>query len=369
MKKILIPILWIAFYLNPLSAQIKKGSWFIGGNGGLYQSTLMDKNGRPTSSLKFENLYLNPELGYFITNHWITGARAGISLLTISFTDINGQAQRQTNHESYSFEPFTRIYFNPQHRFKLFYELSAGSFLSKYNNVVPALDSLRHVTSFVIGSSIGANYFLTDNIAIEGFINYYFYNKTQYARNTIETSFPKFIFNPTFKMRLFLNTKAETMESAQKHFEKGNLTYGIRMNLFLNNNNEFNASTFTPNIGYFLMNNLMIGSEFSLYSASSGTVGVVFMPEVRYYQPLSRLTQGFGRLIYRSTYSVNNQIGTASAFKRQELEIGVGINRFLATNISVQSSLNAAIITDNLSSSIEFKPNLKIGFQYFMNKK
>jgi hypothetical protein len=56
-------------------------------------------------------------------------------------------------------------------------------------------------------------------------------------------------------------------------------------------------------------------------------------------------------------------------FKRQELEIGVGINRFLAPNISVQSSLNAAIVTDNLSSSIEFKPNLRIGFQYFMSKK
>jgi hypothetical protein len=143
MKKILMPILLIALYLNPLQAQIKQGSWLVGGTGSLYQTRFFDKIGKFNTSFKYENISLNPELGYFMTNHWMIGARAGIGLLTTSFTDINGQAQQQTSYESYSFEPFTRIYFNPQHRFKLFYEFSAGSFMSKHNNVVAALDSLR----------------------------------------------------------------------------------------------------------------------------------------------------------------------------------------------------------------------------------
>jgi hypothetical protein len=367
MKKILMPIVLIALYLNPLAAQIKQGSWMIGGNGNFYQTHFLDKTGRSNSSFKYKNVYLNTELGYFVTNYWMLGVRVGASLSSTTFENLSGQTQRQTNYESYSLEPFTRIYFTPQHRFKLFYELSGGGFMAKSKDVLR--DSMSRRGGFSMGNSIGADYFLTDNIAIEGFINYNFYTKIQYADRIEETAFAKFIWNPTFRIRLFLNTKGETIGLSEKYFEKGNLTYGIRMNLLLNDNNRFNTSNFTPSFGYFVMDNLMIGSEFSIYYAPNSIFGVYLMPEVRYYQPLSRLTQWFGRMRFSSTYSVDNGNGFVSKFRRHETEMGVGLNRFLAPNISVQSSVNVAISANNLSSIFEIRPNLRIGFQYFMSKK
>jgi hypothetical protein len=369
MKKILIPILWIGLYLNPIHAQIQKGSWLVGGSGTLYQSRFLDRAMQFNSSFRSEILYLSPELGYFVTNRWLVGMRLGISLSKTSFTTLAGQVQQQINYESYSFEPFTRIYFNPQHRFKCFYELYGGRFTNKNRTFISFLDTMRPQSGLALGNSIGVNYFLTDNIAIEGSINYYFYNKRQYSNRMEETVLPKLGFNPAFRMRLFLNTKSATIESVQKYFGKGNLTYGLRMNLVLNRMDEFTASTFTPSIGYFLMDNLMIGSEFSMNYAPNSNFGVHLMPEVRYYQPISRLTQWFGRMLFLSTYSSSKLGSFTSKFRTQEVEMGIGLNRFLAPNISVQGSGNIAISTDNLNSSIEFRPNLRIGFQYFMNKK
>jgi hypothetical protein len=366
MKKMLISILWIALYLNPLQAQIKKGSWMIGGSGALRQSRFLDRTGKFSSFFKAESLFLNPELGYFVTNHWMIGVSASMSLTQNTFMGINPQ---EITYESYTLEPFTRLYITPKRRFKLFYEGSIGGSVSKQKGVFNAPDSVRRQTGFSIGNAIGADYFLTDNIAIEGFMNYNFYNRLNLGNSIVETAFPKFIINPTFRMRLFLNTKGETMESTQKYFEKGNWTCGIRMNFALTEGDKFQISTFTPHIGYFVMDNLMIGSEFSLYYEQNLILGMHLMPEVRYYQPIARLTHGFVSMRLLSMYSKHDALGFMSKFRRQEWAMGLGINRFIAPNITVLSALNVAISKSSFDTGFEFIPQLRIGFQYFMSKK
>jgi outer membrane protein W len=360
MNKILIPILLIALYLTPVSAQIKKGSWLVGGGLRLSQSSLLSG-----TQFKYESTYLTPEFGYFMTDRCMIGARTGMSFFAITTDNI---AQQTTKYESYLLEPYARLYFNLQHRFKPFYEFSMTTSKAKSNNSPNSYN--WNLSQFAIGSRIGADYFLTDNIAIEGFINYSFYNKLQYATGSETTILPKFMLNPSFLMRLFLNTKGETIGLSQKYFAKGNLTYGVRMNWHLSGGDKLNTSTFTPNIGYFVMDNLMIGSEFSIYYAPNYGYGMHFSPKIQYYQPLSKWTQWFGQMLFTSAYSTTRVIG-GSDFKLRTLdfEAGLGINRFLAPNISVQATLNLALSTNNLTGNVELKPNLKIGFQYFMSKK
>jgi opacity protein-like surface antigen len=361
MKKVFLLTLLTTLFWSSSTAQIKKGSWLVGGGLGLSQSSLLRG-----SQFKYESTYLIPEFGYFMTNRWMIGARAGMSLFTTD--NIAGQNQQKINYESYLLEPYARLYFNLQHRLKPFYEFSITASKTKFNNITNLDDSkLRH---FAIGSSIGADYFLTDNIAIEGFINYSFYNKTQYIAGIETTTLPKFILNPSFLMRLFLNTKGETIGLSKKYFAKGNLTYGVRMNWYLSSSDKLNTSTFTPNVGYFVMDNLMVGSEFSIYYAPDRAFGIHFKPEIRYYQPLSHLTQWFGRMLFSHNYSTTRVIGGSDfKFKTLDFEAGLGINRFLAPNISVQTTLNLELLTNNLTEHVELKPNLKVGFQYFMSKK
>ena len=274
MKKVLIPILLIAIYLNPLLAQIKQGSWMIGGG--------MGSNRQPS----FFRAWTNPKLGYFITDRLLMGAAIHFEWtepapnLVFSVRSINTQLL-----------PFARFYFTPMHRFKFFNEVEA-EWLSDYAKTLTApsrfINTWSKHSKFWLRNRFGLNYFLSDNIAVEVQLPYTIYHKEDsisFWQPQKEYSFPKFTFSPTFRMRLFLNTAKQSGDVlAEKYLKKGNRTYGIQGNISLGANS---LSILAPNIGYFITDKCMIGSKLWIFIPDKGDIGATIGPEIRFYQPMN----------------------------------------------------------------------------------
>jgi hypothetical protein len=346
MKKILMPIVLIALSLNPLAAQIKKGSWMIGGSMGL---------NRLTTPL---NGWINPKLGYFITDRVLIGAAANVESY-----DYNPNALYATKQIQTQILPFARFYFTPTHRFKFFNEIEA-EWSSNYNKVInspfPTVDNWSKYDKFWLRNHFGVNYFLSDNIAVEAYLPYILYYKEDsisFLKPQVEYRFPKFTFSPTFRMRLFLNTaKQSSAILAEKYLKKGNKTYGIQGNISLATDA---FSTVIPNIGYFITDKWMIGSKLWIFIPNKGDGSASIGPEIRFYQPISEKTQWLAQ--------ASTQIGLLGSFKPSYTQIGTGLNRFVSENISVQCLLNGDLFF--LNDKLTIQPNLSIGFQSFMNRK
>jgi hypothetical protein len=355
MKKILISILGIALYLNPLAAQIKKGSWMIGGSMNLsWQNSL--------------NVWINPKLGYFVTDRLLVGAATNFQ-----FTDSDPKTLYQSKYIHTELRPFARFYFTPAHRFKFFNEVEA-QWSAKYSKIVnspivnpPILGTTIDIAypwykynQFWLTNRFGINYFLSDNLAVEAQIPYTIYYKEDsiaYFKPKLEYSFPKFTFNPNFRIRLFLNTaKQKANILAEKYLKKGNTTYGIQSNISLADDSY---STIAPNMGYFISDKWMIGTTLWIFVPTKGDIAATIGPEIRFYQPLSPKMQWLTQ--------ASTQLGLFGSLKSSYSQVGTGLNRFVSENISVQCLLNGDMFYWNDKFTIQ--PNLSIGFQYFMSKK
>jgi hypothetical protein len=346
MKKILIPILWIALYFNPIHAQIKKGSWMLGGSlGASWQTAPLDA-------------WINLKMGYFATNRLLIG-----TTVDYQFTDGNPDLIFANQLMSAKIFPFVRYYFTPTHRFKFFNEVEAewsSDFSKIINSPFPIVDSWSRHNRFWLRNRFGLNYFLSDNIAIEAqlpYILYYKEDSISHFRPQKEYSFPEFTFKPTFKIRLFLNTKKQSAAVlAQKYLKKGNRTYGMQGNISLDSNLY---SSFVPNIGYFITDKWLIGSKLWIFVPNKGDISANLGPEIRFYQPISPKMQWLTQ--------ASTEICLFGNFKSTYTQIGTGLNRFVSENISIQCLLNGDMFLGN--DKLTIQPNLLIGFQYFMNKK
>ncbi len=358
MKKILISILGIALYLNPLAAQIKKGSWMIGGSMELTRVRFFDVNNQLRPNATALEGSMNPQIGYFVTNRLAFGATMNIRFHNYKVGDF-----LSTRSIYPKIKPFARFYFTPMHHFKFFNEIEV-EWASEFSKILlspfPALDNWSRHNRFSIRNNFGVNYFLSDNLAVEAQIPYTIYYKEDsiaYFKPKLEYSFPKFTFNPNFRIRLFLNTaKQKANILAEKYLKKGNTTYGIQSNISLADDSY---STIAPNMGYFISDKWMIGTTLWIFVPTKGDIAATIGPEIRFYQPLSPKMQWLTQ--------ASTQLGLFGSLKSSYSQVGTGLNRFVSENISVQCLLNGDMFYWNDKFTIQ--PNLSIGFQYFMSKK
>jgi hypothetical protein len=213
-----------------------------------------------------------------------------------------------------------------------------------------------------VRSKIGADFFLTNNIALEGSWAYLCYAGTT-ADNSY--SFPKLTFNPQFGIKLFLNTeKQEAKILAEKYLKKGNFTFGVTGSMKLG---DYSYGSFIPYIGYFLTDKWMISSSLQL-SAGLGYRFLSLVPELRYYHPITPSMQFMLRGAAAMGVFYNEQRTPTTQLGGQYIEAGIGLNQFVSENISIQATTNLHATGENYNN-IYFKPNVKIGFQYFLSRK
>jgi outer membrane protein W len=370
MQKIIIVILLITSVLNENSAQIQKGSWMLGGDLQWDQkSTFQDflnvvKTNQIASSA-------DAEVGYFLSDRWAVGARVGFNYsnrLDLYNNLSLGLKAVEADVRNYHLAPFARYYFSPKSKFKTFYELSIGgnwdrSELMDYNN--NSTGDVFNNYALNVKNTLGVNYFLTQNIALEAAIDYnYFYRIIDSRFAGLEPYFPKAAFNPKFGIKVFLNTEKENAQIlAERYLKKGNITIGLTSSA---NIGSLNYGHFAPSVGYFLTDKWLISSSLSIFHQPKALTVATVMPELRYYQPISPTTQLFFRGAGILATMVNRRLNPSEQVSKNSVEAGIGLNRFIAPNLSIQGSANLNAAKEN--RKLEVSPNVKIGFQYFIKK-
>jgi len=115
---------------------------------------------------KTANFNFNPKFGYFVTDKIAVGIQLGVGNEKV--TDYSGENDTYTKGNDFSIGAFGRYYFlEVGSRFKTYAELGAGynQMGGEINNGIETT-KLDKTKGFGANAGIGANYFLTNNIAV-----------------------------------------------------------------------------------------------------------------------------------------------------------------------------------------------------------
>lgn len=136
-KILFIATLLVAFASN---AQIEKGNWMMGGSGGLsnYKTNF---NG---FSQEGTNIYISPNVGYFLIDKLNLGASVLLSFQNPSAT------------KTYGLSPYVRYYFlEKEKQINIFSEVSYGFQKQIHSSTTLQTFNLKAGTVFFLNSSVG----------------------------------------------------------------------------------------------------------------------------------------------------------------------------------------------------------------------
>ena len=370
MKKVSVFLcLFVAFNAT---AQIKKGSWMLGGTAGLGTSRIY---GDIDEITHYESIWanFNPEIGYFVTHKLAIGANLQIN---ISRSEMDrdsknfGFSSEKSKRESYEIAPFVRYYFYQRRAFNAYYKFSVLGELLKTHAIESGIFgkdfiSNRTFTYLSINNSLGVDYFLTKNIALEADWDYQYFHefKEKDDKQPVQKRvFPKLAFTPKFRIKLFLNTdKSSPKLLADKYLKKGNTTFGFEGTLCA----DCQSVSVSPSMGYFLTDKWLIGSSLTAFYQKDNRFYVGIAPEIRFYQPITKNMQLLLRGASWAGVSLLSD-DKSTQFASGEVNLEIGLNKFIAENISVYgvTDLGVGLWKDKLN----LRPHIRFGFQYFMNE-
>ncbi|WP_395043782.1 outer membrane beta-barrel protein [Flavobacterium sp.] len=158
MKKIILTVAAV-FAFGFANAQDKKedsGAGFSNGDAYISGSFGINSTNDKNTDIKTNGFDISPTVGYFFTDNIALGARIGFSS---DKTDNSGTTT--SDDSTLSAGLFGRYYFTPASQFSVFTELGA--------DYVTAKDKISNVKAngFGVNVSLGLNYFVSDNFAIE----------------------------------------------------------------------------------------------------------------------------------------------------------------------------------------------------------
>ncbi|MDP4688054.1 MAG: outer membrane beta-barrel protein [Salibacteraceae bacterium] len=145
-------------------AQIEKGTKTFGGTGGL--SLSQSKSGTDYMSAR-----LKPEFGYFLKKNWMIQSQLNLGYTYIKQGfDLDKNVQGLNTGLSLS----TRYYVPINERFMLFGEfgIAMNTSFAKHEDFFWRSVSSRNPIYMNSFATVGASYFLTDNLAIEAGVRY-----------------------------------------------------------------------------------------------------------------------------------------------------------------------------------------------------
>ena len=141
-----------------------------------------------------------PTAGYFITDKFVVGASLNIGFSNYKYDYSNSLGQKTTDSKSSDFslglDPFVRYYFPGKEKLRFYgqiqggvdTELSYNSESTSYNTSTGVAD-FKYKTNYLtkpktvsVGALFGLNYFLSENVALNTSLGYY-YSKYTYEYN------------------------------------------------------------------------------------------------------------------------------------------------------------------------------------------
>lgn len=206
MKKILLTLTAVAAFTFATQAQeLQKGNFLV--EGALQVNSTNDKD----ASKKSSEFTFTPKVGYFVTDKIAVGVEFAVG--QGKETNYAGTSDEYEKYNAFGVGAFGRYYFlELGSRFKAYGELGVG-FANSKTGLTEADDKGVKVNGFGAGAGVGANFFLTEKIAIGyQFANVISYNsakadvdgaKASTAFNVNLNSFENFFnsgqFSLTFK--------------------------------------------------------------------------------------------------------------------------------------------------------------------------
>lgn len=135
-------------------------------NGGFAQGDLFATgsigfNSDKMDDAKGSNFYFRPEVGYFLTENIALGLGLDFGSAKNDGLDAYSDTYKTNNFNA---EVFGRYYFTPESQFSLFGQLGIGFGNVKMEN---GAGNEMKVNTFGINAGLGANYFLTNNWALQ----------------------------------------------------------------------------------------------------------------------------------------------------------------------------------------------------------
>jgi len=187
------------------SAQTEKGSFLLGGTAGA-SSLHTDSPSSYLGQYKATTVYLSPNIGYFVIDKLALGLSASISAGKTSYENIDAYSRNTT----FGAGPFVRYYF-PMDRWAIFpyvsYSLSTTNTKGRSFGYDPILTTNYHynTTQKTFSAGVGATYFITRNIGLEGIVSYQAYNSTN--RDLPDTEQSGLNFKVGFQIYLTKNSE------------------------------------------------------------------------------------------------------------------------------------------------------------------
>lgn len=201
----------ILIFSNQLQAQLKKGNWLFEGN--LGNISFNDGHSKNTSgSFKSEsnsnNFYIDlyPRGGYFLTDNFVLGSEIGLGFSSGTSESRNTigvkTSESKTSSSYLTFGPFVRYYFPSNKQTLRFYgqagagintNLSNKSEGKSFNGTTGVLTNEyfynypKKYATFSASGLIGMHYFLSNTVALNSNIGY-FYSKAKQTSNFTSTS-------------------------------------------------------------------------------------------------------------------------------------------------------------------------------------
>lgn len=198
MKKVLLGLIILAAL--GVNAQIETGKIFVGGSLGISSSGSSNENINGATTVETEGnsrfgFNILPQAGYMLTEQIGVGLGIGYGIDKLTRPDFfdNGTDQFDQIEKTGSFiiSPFARYYKNVTDKFYLYgnfaipIRMSNNSYLIWNDNFDGTVDydGTNKSSSFGVSLGLGADYFITDNIALEANfnlfgVNYYSYKTT-----------------------------------------------------------------------------------------------------------------------------------------------------------------------------------------------
>ncbi len=328
--------------------QIQKGDWLVRGGGATVNNSELVNSSA--------NIDLNLELGYFISDHWMAGAGLNLSLSEFSTFVGNKLFGRYYFRDSLS----TRRFFYLEGRYERiqFAPVKTGNSDRRFN-----------YNSGII--ACGVDFFLSDNLAIETQLDYYFFNKVyQFNRpNLVREDF--FTFNIKFQYFFrYRDFNKERLIDYRLSLDKGVRFLGGKFVIQDRDQNRFgNIQTLRPVLGVFIKKNLALGGEF-VYEATSryDKFRIGLIPFSRYYLNLGRKKKIFVEA--KGGYQLGLDRGGNNDYKKDHsfnYGAGLGLSNFITEEVSfdiVYSFLQYLNYNDELSK-IQ-KGNNQRGFSFVL---
>jgi hypothetical protein len=169
MKNIFLSIIMLVFFCSLAKAQFNTGSKMVGASSSLDFGFTSEKDEGSADASKIISINLTPRAAYFVQNRIAIGGDLGYFYYRSRYDDSD--PYRTTD---FLIGPFARYYCKSIAWVRPFAEvkLGGGTSVTKYY-VAGELTKTKHSILYT-GAGVGAAFFLAENFALEGMLDYTF---------------------------------------------------------------------------------------------------------------------------------------------------------------------------------------------------